>query len=47
MKMLGKKHKPFCGDCCSEYRKGSGDKNKKIPKRIEKRREKRFWKKEL
>ena len=49
MRMIGKcdNDKPFCGDCCSPYKKGSGKKNKRIPKQIGKAREKRVWKKEI
>ena len=46
MKMIGKCDKPFCGDCCSKYPKGSGKKNKRIIKKVLKRRENRAWKKD-
>ncbi len=46
-KMIGKHGgKPFCGDCCCPYPKGSGKRNKRILKRLNKRREGREWKKE-
>ena len=44
MKMMGKYNKPFCGDCCSEYKKGSGKAHKRIIKKIQRSREKREWK---
>jgi hypothetical protein len=43
MGMIGKKNKPFCGDCCSEYRQGSGKRHKRILKKINKAKEKRLW----
>jgi hypothetical protein len=42
--MIGKVGKPFCGNCCSEYRQGSGKKHKRIQKQRDKAREKRAWK---
>lgn len=42
--MIGKIGKPFCGNCCCWFPQGSGKKNKRILKRINKAREKRAWK---
>lgn len=42
-RMMGKNNKPFCGDCCCAYRKGSGKKNKRILKKINRRKERRSW----
>lgn len=42
MKTLGYHNKPFCGDCCSPYPKGSGKKNKRILKKIGRAQEKRM-----
>lgn len=44
--MVGKREKPFCGDCCSEYPKGSGKAHKRKIKKVVKAREKRLWKKD-
>lgn len=41
--MIGKQGKPFCGDHCCPYHKGSGKKNKRILKKINKAKEKRVW----
>lgn len=45
--MIGKcVDKPFCGDHCSAYPQGSGKRNKRIIKKIQKAKEKREWKRE-
>lgn len=46
MKMIGRKNKPFCYDCCCPYPKGSGKRNKRILKKINKAREKREWRRD-
>lgn len=43
MNMIGRSNKPFCGNCCCPYRKGSGKKNKRILKKINKAKEKSVW----
>lgn len=43
--MIGRCGKPFCGDCCGQYRQGSGSR-RKVSKRIARRREKRRWRRE-
>lgn len=43
MRMIGKCNKPFCDDCCCNYRKGSGKRNKRILKKLNKAQEKREW----
>lgn len=43
MKMMGRKGKPFCGNCCCPYRQGSGKRNKRRLKKIQRQREKREW----
>lgn len=45
-RMLGKKHKPFCGDHCCPYRQGTGRRNKRILKRQNKAKEQRVWMRE-
>lgn len=44
---LGRKGKPFCGDCCCNFPKGSGNVNKRFLVRKAKRKEERDWRKEL
>lgn len=46
MKMIGRKGKPFCGNCCSDYKQGHGRRRKRIGKRVEKARERRQWRAE-
>ena len=47
MRMLGRKGKPFCDQCCAEFRPGSGKAHKRIGKHREKRREAREVRREV
>ena len=44
--MPGKAGKPFCGNCCAEFRPGQGKARKRVGKKLQKRREAARWRRE-
>lgn len=46
-RMIGRINKPFCGNCCSETPQGSGKAHKRRGTKVQKSRERRWWRQEI